>query len=220
MPENTLSSFSYAIECGVDMVELDVWKCASGELIVFHDAKVDRLTDGTGYIEQKTLAEIKALTVLARERVPTLIEVLDLIDRRVTVCIELKGMNVAHDVAGIIDQYVHCKGWQQEDFFVVSFNHHQLQKIKIASRSIPTGALISAIPITLGLYAQQAGADVAVLDADCINQQIVDDVHNRGMLVYVFTVNDGDDIAHMIAYGVDGIISDYPDRLCQPSACS
>lgn len=219
MPENTLVSFSKAIECGADMVELDVWKCASGQLVVFHDAKVDRLTDGTGHIEQKTLDEIKALNVLGSEKIPTLSEVLDLINCRIKVCIELKGVDLAQDVMEMIEQYIRDDGWVYEDFLVVSFDHFQLQKIKLANKLVATGALICAIPISLGLYAADACADIALLYVDAISQQLVDDVHNRGMLAYVFTVNDCDDIVKMIEYGVDGMITDYPDRLYRLLYC-
>jgi glycerophosphoryl diester phosphodiesterase len=101
-PENTLSSFALAIECGVDMIEFDVWKCSSGELVVFHDTKLERLTDGYGTVTSHTLEELKQLTVLGCEKIPTLIEVLDFIDRRVKVYIEIKDADIAADVLQII----------------------------------------------------------------------------------------------------------------------
>src|SRR5579863_7708705 len=209
-PENTLSSFALAIECGVDMVEFDVWKCASGELVVFHDAKVDHLTDGYGNITLHTLEELKQLTVLGYEKIPTLTEVLDFIDRRVKVYIEIKDADIAYDVLKVIEYYVEHKQWQYEDFLVASFDHTQLYDIKASNRFVSIAALVYGIPVHLSACICAMDADVMSLSIDFINQQFVDDIHSQGMLVYVYTVNDPDDTVRVINYGIDGIITDYP----------
>ncbi len=209
-PENTLSAFARAIKCNVDMIEFDVWKCASGELVVFHDAKVDRLTDGYGHITLYTLNELKKLTVLGCEKIPTLVEVLDFVDRRVKVYIEIKDANIAQDVLKIIEYYVTCRGWCYDDFLVASFDHVQLQSMRVAHRLISIAALLYGIPVNLGVCVADIGAQVACVSVDFINQQLVDDIHRHGMFVYVYTVNDQDDIDRVLAYGIDGIITDYP----------
>ncbi|HEX4068620.1 MAG TPA: glycerophosphodiester phosphodiesterase [Candidatus Babeliales bacterium] len=209
-PENTLSSFALAIKCGVDMVEFDVWKCASGELVVFHDAKVEQLTDGYGAITAHTLQELRKLTVLGYEKIPTLIEVLDFIDRRVKIYIEIKDAAIAHDVVKIIEHYVGCKHWYYEDFLVASFDHTQLYDIKTANSLIPVAVLLYGIPLDLGSCASTINADVVSLSIDFINQQFVDDIHDRGISVYVYTINDPDDLIRVTNYRVDGIITDYP----------
>jgi glycerophosphoryl diester phosphodiesterase len=208
-PENTLSSFALAIECGVDMVEFDVWKCASGELVVFHDAKVERLTNGHGTVTSRTLEELKQLTVLGQEKIPTLTEVLDCVDRRVKVYIEIKDVDIAYDVLKVIEYYVAHKQWQYEDFLVASFDHRQLYNIKAANRFVSIAALMYGIPY-LSACACAINADVVSVSVDFIDQQFVNDIHERGMLVYVYTVNDPDDMVRVISYGVDGIITDYP----------
>ncbi len=213
MPENTLSSFERAIADGVDMIELDVWKCLSGELVVFHDAKLDRVTNGTGRVESKSLDELKTLIVLEQETIPTLREVLDCVARRVKVYIELKGPYVALDVVQIIEDYIHNKDWNYEDFIVASFDHVQLFEVKSYNNNIIIAALIYGIPISLGACAVQVDADIAVLDAEFITQRFVDDIHSRGMLVYVFTINDKDDVMNVMRYGIDGIITDFPDYI-------
>ncbi len=207
-PENTLSAFACALERGVDMVEFDVWKCASGELVVFHDAKVDRLTDGQGYITSYTLNELAELTVLGCEKIPTLIDVLDFIDRQVKVYVEIKDTDVAYDVLKVIEDYVAHKGWSYDDFLVASFDHTQLYIIKAANGLIPVAALLYGIPVSFGTCI--ANTEVVCVSIDFINQQLVDDIHNYGMLVYVYTVNDQDDIDRVVSYGIDGIITDYP----------
>ena len=209
-PENTLSAFALAMGSGVDMVEFDVWKCASGELVVFHDARLERLTNGFGTLVSHTLEELKKLTVLGCETIPTLTEVLDFIDRRVKVYIEIKDINIASDVLKTVQYYVEHKQWQYDDFLVASFDHTQLYDIKAANRLVPIAALLYGIPVDLSASVSTIDADVICLSVDFITQEFVDDIHDRGMLVYVYTVDHPDDIICVVNYGVDGIITDYP----------
>lgn len=212
-PENTLSSFARALEDNVDMIEFDVRKCASGELVVFHNAKVDQLTEGNGYIALKTLDELKTLKVLGTEYIPTVAEVIDFIDHRVKLYIELKSADIAHDMLRMIEYYVQHKGWSYNDFLIASFDHVQLQAIKILNDQIAIVALMYGIPINLGACVSDINADIVSLDSEFITKTFVDDIHNRGMLVYVYTVNDVDDLIRVVNYGVDGIITDYPDYI-------
>ena len=91
LAENTLPSISKAIELGVDGIEIDIFKCASGELVVFHDKTLEKLTNSTGYIEELVLDSIRRIEVLNGYSIPRLEEVLDLINGRVFLNIELKG---------------------------------------------------------------------------------------------------------------------------------
>ena len=213
-PENTLSSFAVAIAAGVDIIEFDVWKCASDELMVFHDAILDRITNGTGRLQAKTLHELKKLRVLEYETIPTLIEVLDFVDRRVKVYIELKDEYSAHDVVQLIEYYIQNKGWEYADFIVASFDHWQLREVKHINKNISVAALFYGIPITLAASASEISASITCVDAEFITQRFVDDIHNRSMLAYVFTVNDADTLIHILHYGIDGIITDYPHYIC------
>lgn len=219
-PENTLSSFEKAIACDVDMVEFDVRKCASGELVVFHDAKIDRITNGCGYIAQKTLQELKTVKVCNDEQIVTLAEVIDFVDHRAKLYIELKSPAIAQDILKIMNHYVHNKQWAYDDFLIASFDHVQLREIKAANNQISIAALIYGTPVTFGAAAEDIHADVVCLDVEFITQQFVDDIHDRGMLVYVYTVNDQEDLIRLVNYNVDGIITDYPDMMYEFSVCS
>lgn len=208
-PENTLSAFAKAIEFKVDVIEFDVRKCASGELIVFHDAKVDRVTNGCGYVASKSLDELKQLKVLNIEYIPTLREALDCIDRRAQVYIELKDLNIIDEVLQTIDYYVEQKQWVYSDFLIASFDHTQLQQSKAANSKITIAALSYGIPVNLGAYISEINADIVCLDSEFITQQFVDDIHARGMLVYVYTVNDQEELMRLSSYNIDGIITDF-----------
>jgi glycerophosphoryl diester phosphodiesterase len=213
VPENTLSSFAKAIECNVDVIELDVRRCASGELVVFHDAKVDRITDGYGLVATKTIHELKQLTVLGTECISTLEEVLDFIDHRVKVYIELKDFGVIEDVLVIIDFYIQHKQWNYGDFLIASFDHTQLRHIKGGNKAITVVALMYGIPVSFGACASEINADIVSLDSEFITPQFVDDIHNRNMLVYVYTVNSKQELSRLSSCNIDGIVTDFPDLI-------
>jgi glycerophosphoryl diester phosphodiesterase len=212
-PENTLKSFKKALECNVDAVELDVYVCKTGELVVIHDDKVDRTTNGKGYVIEKTFDELRELDAGDNEKIPLLSEVLDCIDKKVKVNIELKGMHTAQSVNDLIEEYVTNKGWEYEHFLVSSFNHYELKEFNTLNSNVPIGALITGIPIGLAEFAEKVNATYVNLCIEFITQEFVDDAHSRGMKVFVWTVNDMDDIERMKALGVDGIFSNFPDRL-------
>ncbi len=212
-PENTIRSFKKALELNVDAIELDVYVCKTGEVIVMHDDKVDRTTNGKGYTEEKTFAELRELDAGKGELVPTLEEVLDVIDKKVIVNVELKGKNTALATSQVIQKYIKKKGWAESDFMVSSFDHRELNKFKELYPEISIGALIEGVPLSYSECAIQLQADSANLSLDFINQDFVNDAHDKGLKVYVWTVNEYDDIAKVKALGVDGIFSNFPERL-------
>lgn len=212
-PENTLSSFKKALDSGVDMIELDVYALRDKNIIVIHDDKVDRTTNGRGYVLEKTFEEIRELDAGEGEKVPTLEEVLNLIKRKVKVNIELKGKETALPVAEVIDKYVKEKGWSYDDFLVSSFNRDELKRFKEVKPEVKTGVIFSSIPINYSEIAEDLGVYSVNINKEFINQDFVDNVHKRGLKLFVWTVNNENEIKTMKQLGVDGIFSDYPDRL-------
>ena len=212
-PENTLISFKKALELKVDMVELDVYVCKTGELVVIHDDKVDRTTNGIGYVVGKTFDELRKLDAGKGEKIPTLEEVFDLIDRKVKINVELKGEGTAKPVYELIEKYIKEKSWEYDDFLISSFNHYALKEFNDLNPNIRIGALITGIPIGFAEFAEKVNSYSVNLDLEFINREFVDDAHKRGLKVFVHTVNDADDIERMKALKVDGMFSNFPDRL-------
>jgi glycerophosphoryl diester phosphodiesterase len=212
-PENTLRSFKKALALNVDAIELDVYVCKTGELVVIHDDKVDRTTNGIGYTEDKTFVELRQLDAGKGELIPTLEEVLDLVDRSVIVNIELKGRSTAIATYQVIDKYIKEKGWSELDFMVSSFDHHELNKFKHLYPQIPIGVLLEGVPLSYADCAVELNAQSINLSLDFINQDFVDDAHQKGLQVYVYTVNDYDDIAKVKKLNIDGIFCNFPERL-------
>lgn len=211
-PENTLLSFKKAIPL-CDMVELDVYVCKTGEVIVFHDHRLERCTNGTGHVMDKTFTELRALDAGEGEQIPTLAEVLELIDNQVAINIELKGPGTAYPVFQVVDQFIKDDRYTLDRFVISSFNHPELNHFKALAPDASIGCLISCIPADLAAIAESVQAEYLNVCGEFISQELVDDAHRRGLKVMVWTVNEIDDIAYIKGLGVDGIFSNYPDRL-------
>lgn len=212
-PENTIISFKKALELGVDAIELDVYVCKTGELVVIHDDTVDRTTNGKGYVINMAFDELRALDAGKGEQIPTLQEVLDLINNQVLLNIELKGAGTAEPIAEVIKQYTESGKWTKENFLVSSFNHVELKKFNNMMPDIKIGALLCGIPLDYAKQAEALNAYSFNPSMEFINKELVEDAHSRGMKVFVYTVNELQDIEAMKQLGVDGIFINYPDRL-------
>ena len=141
----------------------------------------------------------------------------DCIGRRVKIDIELKGADTAEPVAKLIGYYVANKGWSYNDFLVTSFDHYLLQEFNALLPDVSIGPIFSGLPIGYGNIIASIAADVVVLDRGMINEVMIDNAHQKGMQVFVFTVNRPVDIAEMKELGVVGIIpvlltSSFPEQ--------
>jgi glycerophosphoryl diester phosphodiesterase len=212
-PENTLAAFRRALEFPfVKMIELDVYAIPSGELLVIHDNKVDRTTKGKGWVMESSFEYLRSLNAGGGkdEKIPTLNEVLDLINRRVKVNIELKGEHTAAPVKKVIEEYC-AKGWAPDDFLVSSFHHEELRKFKQLMPGIPVGVIFVGIPLGYAEYAERIKAESINLSIEFINQEIVDDAHRRGIKVFCWTLREADEIEKMCGLGVDGLFVNDPE---------
>ncbi len=212
-PENTLVSFKKAIELGVDMIELDVHVCKTGELVVIHDETVDRTTNGHGYVAEMNLQELQKFDAGKGEHIPTLREVLEFIDRKIKINIELKGKKTSQPTCKVIEEYVRDRQWRYDDFLVSSFDYDELRVCRTLNRSIPLGVLISEQQFNYAQITKELSAKAVIPEYLLVNEKYVNDAHERGLQVMVWTVNEKNNIARMKQMGVDGIISNFPDRL-------
>ncbi|MFT5217276.1 MAG: glycerophosphoryl diester phosphodiesterase [Glaciecola sp.] len=211
--ENTIESIQKALDFGVDGIEIDVHLCASGALVVFHDFTLDRMTNGTGEVSKLSLSELKKLKVANEFQIPRLEEVLNLIDKKYLLNIELKGKNTASKSVEIIQYYVQNKGWNYNNFIVSSFQHHELEAVFNLDKNIPLGVLTKANIDDAIEFAKVISAIAIHPNAAIVTKTNVQKAQNLGYKVNVWTVNDVDEIKRMKRYNVDAIISDFPDRL-------
>jgi glycerophosphoryl diester phosphodiesterase len=135
-PENTLRSYKKALEIGVDAVELDVRKTKDNQLVVIHDADVKRTTDGKGLVSELTLKQIKEYSTEKGEKIPTLKEALDFLDKKVKILIELKEEGVEEKVLSAVRE-----NGLQKNVIIVSFIEDALRKIRELDKEVETGLI-------------------------------------------------------------------------------
>ena len=211
--ENTIESIQKAIDFGVDGIEIDVHLCASGELVVFHDLTLDRMTDGTGEIGKLSLSELKQLRVNGKFVIPTLEEILDVIDKKCFLNIELKGKHTASKSSEVIQEYIKEKGWKYHNFILSSFQHHELEDVFKIDKNIPLGVLTKASVTEAIEFSKTINAAAIHPNFALLTSENVKRAQSKGYRVYTWTVNDEETIQRMKSYKVDGIISDVPDKL-------
>jgi len=218
-PENTFASYEMAVDMNADGIEIDIHKSKDGHLIVCHDEKVDRTTNGTGYIKDLTLEEIKSLDAgswfdkkFSEEKIPVLEEVFELVKKEnIFLNIELKNgpifySNIEEDVVGLIKDY------RLENHVIISsFNHYSLLKIKKLEPTIKTGILYISGMVSPWKYAKSIGADAIHPLFITINKEVVKECLFNKVMVNPFTVNNEKEITLMNKLNVTSIITDCPD---------
>lgn len=209
-PENTLESFRKALEMNVDAIELDVHLTSDDQIVVIHDETIDRTTIGSGAVKDLTLREIRSFS---GNSVPTLPEVLTFIDKRCIVNIELKGEGTALPVVSLIDDFVQSKNWNYDHFLLSSFDWTALQMVREQNQQIPLGVL-TATDLNLAIgFATFINAETIHPHFHLLDKQNTLRMQQHGFSVMTWTVNEPEDIDLVKSYNVNGIITDYPDRL-------
>ena len=213
--ENTYESISKAIQLGVDGIEIDVFKCASGELILFHDKDLKELTGESGLIENLTIKELEQFLVQGKYKIPTLKDVLTRVEKPLFVNIELKGLNTAQATSKIIADISRSTSWSLEHFIVSSFNWDELELFRSIDKNTSVGVLVSkSMSINEAIeFGKKINAQAIHPNFKLLNDKTVKKIKNNGFKIYTWTVNNEDDINFMKRLKVDGIISDYPDRI-------
>ncbi|MBY6187668.1 glycerophosphodiester phosphodiesterase [Marinobacter hydrocarbonoclasticus] len=210
-PENTLAAMDKALALGADAIELDL-QCVEDTLVVLHDRYLHKTTSGTGPLSDQTLASLARLDAGHGERVPTLWQVLERVAGRCDFNLELKGHDTAEPLLRLLTRAEQELGYRPEQFSISSFHHPLLARVKAARPDLAIGALTASLPLDYAAFGAALGANSINVDVDFISQALVDDAHQRGLKVYVYTVDQPEDVAHMMTLGVDGIFSNYPDR--------
>lgn len=210
-PENTLASIRKALELGASYIEIDVYY-VDGQLVVFHDDRLERVTNGTGFIVEQCFDYLRSLDAGNGELIPTLEEVCATIQGKACLNIELKGPNTAQPVAIFIQQLVR-RSWSLEAFLVSSFDHRELVRMKRLIPDIKLGALICGIPADNARFAEELGAVSVNPCLEFVDTVFVEDAHARGLKVYVYTVNETEEIRRVSEMGVDGVFTNFPERV-------
>ena len=222
-PENTMASFRRAVELGARFIETDLQITRDARIVAIHDSTLDRTTTGTGQVHLLTLEQIRALDAgawfgdhgsgsFSGERVPTLREILDFAkEHDVIFYLEIKSgpaWGIEHAVIGALrDQNASAR------VVILSFDPSTLDSIHRLDSTMMTGFLCEHPSNDLVERTVRVGARQLVARGDLITPEVAEKAHSAGLQLVAWTINEEEQMRRLIATGVDGIITDYPDRL-------
>lgn len=234
-PESTLYTFQRAVDAGADVLEIDVQRTKDGHLVILHDSTVDRTTNATGQVGNYTLAELKGLDAAYRWspnkkrvypfqnrqiKIPTLVEVFEAFpETRVNIEIKNPEPDVIPSLCRLIKKHHMLK-----KVMVASFDTGVLKKFRSICPEVATSAGSSEAILFYSLqkmYMEDAySPDAQALQVpenygslQVVNRRFLEAAHARNMKVHVWTVNDVESMKRLLKLGVDGIMTDYPNRL-------
>lgn len=203
-PENTLRSFVRAEQAGMDVIELDLHLSKDGALIVMHDAEVDRTTDGTGPIAEKTLSDLRQLDAGDGERVPVFEEVLDAV--RAPLQAEIKDVAAARALAAVLTARDLTRRVE-----VLSFHDAALAEVRELVPGVRTALVADRRQSDVVARALAVGAGALVLNIRHLTQDTVERAHAAGLRVIGWVVNTQDDLRLARALELDGATTDRPE---------
>jgi glycerophosphoryl diester phosphodiesterase len=222
-PENTMAAFRSAVELGAQFIETDLQITRDAQVIAIHDFTLDRTTTGKGQPHLLTLEQIRALDAgswfggdgngaFRGERIPTLGEILDFAKQLdVILYLEIKSgpaWGVEHAVvAALRDQNASAR------VVILSFDPASLDTVHRLDSTMMTGLLLEHPSSDLVERTVRAGARQLVAGGDLLTAAVVEKAHHAGLQVVAWTINEPEQMRRLISVGVDGIITDYPDRL-------
>lgn len=209
-PENTISSVQKAVELGVDYVEVDVQATKDGEIVVFHDTVLDRVTNGRGRLVDHTYRELREnVLVLGRERIPTFAEVCSVVrDGGAGMYVEIKVTGIEEKVVEIVNRM-----FEPARCLVASFIHPVIARINAIEPALNGILLFNCAPVRLRSLVKETGCTYLGMSLECLDRALVKGAHESGLGALVYTVDDERQIREMIDLNVDGIVSNYPDRV-------
>lgn len=230
-PENTIEAFAAGMQAGADRLELDVHATADGEVVVLHDETVDRTTDGTGLVREKTLAEVRELDAGAQfvaddggrpfagkgVRIPTLAEVFEAFPG-VPLNIEIKqnAPQIEAQVLAVIDRFA-----ARRQVLLAAEIGEIMERIRSAAPDVPSGTSLEDGAEFLDLWAKGRLDDYrprgiafqippTFMDKPLVTRELVEVAHGKGVEVHVWTIDAADEIERLLGLGVDGIMTDRP----------
>ncbi|HAT42209.1 MAG TPA: glycerophosphodiester phosphodiesterase [Rheinheimera sp.] len=213
-PENTLRAFAAALELPNVGIELDVY-LHQDQLVVIHDRFVDRTTNGRGALEDFSVSQLAALDAGNGQKIPTLWQVLELCANRCLLNIELKGHDTGPALLRLLARAQHELQLDLRHILVSSFHHPLLRWLGLNQPSLQLGMLIAHYPLELAACAAALGVDSLHCDRSFVDQVLVDDAHQRGLKVHVYTVNYQKDAIELAQMGVDGLFCNHPAQVQQ-----
>ena len=189
------------------MIELDVHETIDGVLVCIHDSTVDRTTNGSGEVQLLTYKELLDLDAGEGERIPLLEDVIKYASGKIQVNIELKVIGAEKKILDIVERH----GMFQDTMFS-SFLHGSLVAMRDLSELAATAILVEQPMDELVSYAMDFKANAINPHHELVSREFIQDAHKVGLKVFPWTVNDSQNMIKLFDIGIDGLITDFPDR--------
>ena len=219
-PENTIAALEKAIALGADMAESDIQQTADDRFAVFHDDTLERTSNGSGPVGEKTLADLKTLDAgawfgpeHAGQPIPSLEDVLDFTRGRLPLNLELKLHGHERNVVDLVIRTLHdnnIKDHCRPRGLVTCFDHAVAAQIKQADPSLTVGAIVGKQQSSPDLFA--APVDVLSAEKSLVDAEFMAAARRAGKRVHVWTVNEPAEMHRLSDLEVDAVITNYPDR--------
>lgn len=219
-PENTMLAYEKAVEAGSDGIEMDIHLSRDGQVVIMHDADLSRTTNGSGLIQNYTVAQLKELDASAeftgkygRVQIPTLEEYFDYIrSTDVVTNIEVKSepgnfLEIEQKAVALVRRYR-----LEERIIFSSFNHYSMVLCKKLAPEIACGLLYGSAIAHPGSYARSFGVEYMHPAYTELTPELVTDMKDSGVGINAWTINEEPDIRRFWELGIDGIITNFPDR--------
>jgi glycerophosphoryl diester phosphodiesterase len=224
-PENTLAAFQQALTDGADAIELDVRLSHDSEVVVIHDARLERTTNGHGKVKDCSLRDLKRLSAgawfhkrFSAERIPTLDDVFECVGGKMGVNIEIKTEPSRRLTGEIVERCIHIVRRHRASGYVMisSFHHPFVNYAKALDPGITAGVLYHPLRHyrrTPGVLIAAANADFFICHRNAIRGRNILRLHKNGFLVGVYTVDTKKSLEHMLGMGVDCVFSNDPGKM-------
>lgn len=200
--ENTIGSFRRSVELGATWVEMDI-QIIRDEIVVYHDSKLNGRP-----LADYSLSEIREFRYSNGETIPTFTDVIEAIDAAVGLVVELKVSSVSERLSDALRDLNRGR-----EIIVSSFHYPAVMELKKNCPEIVTGIISDAYLIDVLREMELVGATVLYQQHELLDHRLVSLIQESGRRICPWTVNDESDIKRMVELGVDGIISDYPERV-------
>ncbi|MBS1514582.1 MAG: glycerophosphodiester phosphodiesterase [Bacteroidetes bacterium] len=205
--ENSIESILTAINLGVDCIEIDVWKTTDNEIIVFHDAYLDRLTSMVGFVNQMDYSTIKKAKLKNNEHIPTLKEVIKIVkEKRIQLLIEVKSEDALELSVKILLEEL-----PMSEFIVGSFFHKDIKILKEQNSKIQTSIMFESVPILLEEYLNIVNPDFVTISIDTYNKYLLETIKKQNRKLVFYTVNSEPEIELALNASPYAIVTDFPN---------
>jgi glycerophosphoryl diester phosphodiesterase len=216
-PENTLAAFDLALEMRVRHIELDVALTSDSHIVVIHDDKLDRTTNGCGLVTSHTLAALRELDAgswfgaqFESERIPTFDEVLARYKGRVHIHTEIKGKSAS--LSQRTADSIRKHGMERQ-VTITSFQNVQLEKMRACAPELPMGWLVREVNDSIIAQAHALGVTQLCPRADTVTPELVHRLHAEGFVARGWGVSTEELMQRLVQAGVDGMTVNFPDTL-------